>query len=44
LAVHQKKEIKTQWVILNAMKDHIIPHLSEKNMAKEMFDALVGLF
>jgi hypothetical protein len=25
------------------MKDNIIPHLSDKNMAKDMFDALVGL-
>jgi uncharacterized protein YehS (DUF1456 family) len=44
LAVHQKKEIKSQWVILDSVKDHLIPHLSEKKMTKEMFDALVGLF
>jgi hypothetical protein len=29
---------------LDAVKDHLIPHLSEKKMTKEMFDALVGLF
>jgi hypothetical protein len=44
LAAHEKKEIKSQWVILDAVKDHLIPHLSEKKMTKEMFDALVGLF
>jgi hypothetical protein len=26
------------------MKDHLISHFSEKNMAKEMFDALVSLY
>jgi hypothetical protein len=26
------------------VKDHIIPHLSEKNTTKEMFNFLVGLF
>jgi hypothetical protein len=29
---------------LDAVKDHLTPHLSEKKTAKEMFDALVGLF
>jgi hypothetical protein len=44
LAAHQKKEIKAQWVILDVVKDHLIPHLSEKKTTKEMFDALVSLF
>jgi hypothetical protein len=26
------------------MKDHLIPHLTENTMAKEMFDSLVSLF
>jgi len=26
------------------MKDHLIPHLSENNISKYIFDALVGLF
>jgi hypothetical protein len=29
---------------LDLVKDHLIPHLSEKKTTKEMFDALVGLF
>jgi hypothetical protein len=44
LASHEKKEIKAKRVILDSAKDHLIPHLSKKNMTKEMFDALVGLF
>jgi hypothetical protein len=44
LVVHQKKEIKAEQVLLDLVKDHIIPHLSEKKMTKEMFDSLVGLF
>jgi hypothetical protein len=31
-------------VILEAIKDHLIPHVSEKANSKEMFDALVSLF
>jgi hypothetical protein len=44
LATHEKKEIKVERVILDSVKDHLIPHLSEKKTDKEMFDALVGLF
>ena len=44
LTAHKKKMIKAGRVILDSMKDHLIPHLSEKKTAKEMFDALVGLF
>jgi len=43
LATHEK-EIKAWWVILDAVKDNLIPHLSEKKTTKEMFDALVSLF
>jgi hypothetical protein len=41
LAFHNK-EIKSERVILDSMKDHLILHLPEKNMAKYIFDALVG--
>jgi len=44
LAAHDKNEIKVERVILDSVKDHLIPHLSEKKTNKEMFDALVGLF
>jgi hypothetical protein len=44
LETHAKKEIKVERIILDSLDDHLITHLSEKNMAKEMFDSLVGLF
>jgi hypothetical protein len=44
LVVQQKKDIKSHQVILDSVKDHLIPHLSKKNMAKEIIDSLVGLF
>jgi hypothetical protein len=31
-------------VILEAIKDHLIPHVAEKTRSKEMIDALVSLF
>jgi hypothetical protein len=42
--VHQKKEIKSQRVILDSVKDHLIHHLSKNKKTKGIFDALVGLF
>jgi hypothetical protein len=44
LAIQEKKEIKVEWVLFDSVKDHIILHLSKNKMAKDMFDALVGLF
>jgi hypothetical protein len=44
LESHNKNEIKSQRVILDLVKDHLIPHLSKKNIAKEILDSLVGLF
>jgi hypothetical protein len=43
-AALEKKDIKAQRVILEAVKDHLIPHVSEKASSKEMYDALVSLF
>jgi hypothetical protein len=44
LHAHNKKDIKVEMVLLDSVKDHLIPHLNEKNMKKKMFDALVSLF
>jgi hypothetical protein len=44
LDAHKKKEIKVWRVLLDSVKDHLIPHLIEKKTTKEMFDALVSLF
>jgi hypothetical protein len=44
LAVNKKKEVKTKRVLLNSLKDHLIPHIFEKKTTTEMYDALVGLY
>jgi hypothetical protein len=44
LYAHNKKEIKSERLVLDSMKDHIIPHLNEKKTTKEMFESLVILF
>ena len=31
-------------MLLDYVKDHLIPHVSEKKRAKDMYDALVGLY
>jgi hypothetical protein len=41
---HNKRVVKAKQVILDAIKDHLIPHVSEKKTAKETFDALVSLY
>jgi hypothetical protein len=43
-AAWDKKDIKAQRVILEAIKDHLILHVAEKTRSKEMLDALVSLF
>jgi hypothetical protein len=44
LDLHEIKEAKAQRIILDEVKDHLIPHLAEKKTAKEMGDALKNLF
>jgi hypothetical protein len=44
LIAHNKREVKAKWMILDAFKDHPIPHISEKKTTKEMFDALISLY
>jgi hypothetical protein len=44
LATYKKKEVKTKRVLLDSVKDHLIPHISEKKTTKQMYDALVGLY
>ena len=39
LAAHLKKDVKTRRIIVDGVKYHIIPHLSSKKIAKEMWDA-----
>jgi hypothetical protein len=44
LDLHEVKEAKAQRIILDGVKDHLIPHLAKKNIDKEMWDALKNLF
>ena len=43
-ASFNKKDIKAMRVILDVVKDHVIPHILAKDHAHEMWSALTGLF
>jgi hypothetical protein len=40
----KKKEMKAKQVLLDFVKDYLIPRIFEKKKAKYMYDALVGLY
>jgi hypothetical protein len=44
LDLHEVKEAKSQRIIMDGVKDHLIRHLDEKKTAKETWDALKNLF
>ena len=44
LAAFNKKDIKSMRIILDVVKDHVIPHISAKDHAHEMWSTLTGLF
>ena len=44
LAAFNKKYIKSMRIILYVVKDHVIPHISAKDHAHEMWTTLTGLF
>jgi hypothetical protein len=44
LDVHEMREAKTQRIILDGVRDHLIPHLAEKKITNEMWVALKGLY
>jgi hypothetical protein len=44
LDLHEVKEAKAQRLILDGVKDHLIPHLAKKKIAKEMWDALKNVY
>jgi hypothetical protein len=44
LAAHNKKDVKARRIIVDGVKDHIIPHLSSKKTVKDMWEALVKLY
>jgi hypothetical protein len=44
LAEFRKRNIKAKRTILNVVKDHIIPHVSGKDFAYQMWQSLCGLY
>jgi hypothetical protein len=44
LATFNKKNVKSKRMLLDVVKDHIIPHVSGKKNAYEMWDALIKLY
>jgi len=44
LAQHREKDAKAKRIILEGVKDHIIPRLAGKKTAKEMWTAIIGLY
>ena len=43
-AKHKKNMIKAKTIIVDSIKDHLIPHVSSLKTPKEMFDALARLY
>jgi hypothetical protein len=44
LAAYNKKNVKAKRMLLDVVKDHIIPHVSGKKNAYEMWEALTKLY
>ena len=44
LFAFNKKDIKVRRIILDVVKDHVIPRISSKTCAYQMWDALTSLF
>ena len=43
-AKHKKNMVKAKRIIVDSIKDHLIPHVSSLKTPKQMFDALSGFF
>jgi hypothetical protein len=41
---HQKDSIRAQRIIVDSIKDHLIPYVSSKKTQKEMFESLSKLY
>jgi hypothetical protein len=44
LVEYNKKNVKAKRIILDAIKDHLIPHITRKNNAFDMWEALTKLY
>ena len=43
-ALHKNKLVMAKRIIVDSIKDHLIPHVSSLKTPKEMFDAMTKLF
>jgi hypothetical protein len=41
---HNKKATKVKRIILDSVKDHLVPHIVEKKYIKDMYEALITLY
>ena len=44
LATYKKDDAKVRRIILDGVKDHIVPHISELDTMKKMWDAILNLY
>eukprot|EP00253_Pinus_taeda_P012830 PITA_12830 len=44
LAQHTKNDVKARRIILEGVKDHIVPHIHEKKTTYEMYDTILKLY
>jgi hypothetical protein len=42
--IEKHKLVNAKWILLDSVKDHLIPHIARKNTAKDMYDALGDLY
>ena len=43
MAKHNKKAVKVKRIVLDSIKDKLIPHIAEKS-TRDMYDALITLY
>jgi len=44
MIIHNQKDLEAKCIILDGVKDHLVPHLSRKTIDRDMWEALNGLF
>jgi hypothetical protein len=44
LATYKKNDAKARRIILDGVKDHIVPHIAELDTAKKKWDAILNLY
>ena len=44
LKKYEEAQVKSKCMILDRVKDHVVPHIVEKEIAREMWEALTTLY